>query len=115
MQVFRPDIQAPVKSTQTKQSTEMKRFGSCLLAFIAWLSCSLAFGAGQPVLVVGHKNPDTDAIISAIAVAHLKTKLDDVAVIESAFASKSMEKSVWLPGVMSRKKQVVPVLEQAFE
>lgn len=27
----------------------------------------------QPVLVVGHKNPDTDAIVSAIAVANLKT------------------------------------------
>jgi manganese-dependent inorganic pyrophosphatase len=53
----------------------MKRFGSCLLAFIALLSCSLAFGASQQVLVVGHKNPDTDAIISAIAVAHLKTQL----------------------------------------
>lgn len=33
----------------------------------------LAALAADPVLVVGHKSPDTDAIVSAIAVAHLKT------------------------------------------
>ncbi len=30
--------------------------------------------AADPVLVVGHKNPDTDSMVSAIAVAHLKTR-----------------------------------------
>ncbi len=30
--------------------------------------------AAEPLLVVGHKNPDTDSIIAAIAVAHLKNQ-----------------------------------------
>jgi len=58
----------------------MNRFVSLLLAG------ALALGAGLPswslepkpaqdVLVVGHRNPDTDSIIGAIAVARLKTKL----------------------------------------
>jgi len=29
--------------------------------------------AQEPILVVGHKNPDTDAIVSAIALAQLKS------------------------------------------
>lgn len=35
--------------------------------------------AQDPILVVGHKNPDTDAIISAIAAAALKSALGDPA------------------------------------
>lgn len=39
---------------------------------------------------------------------------DDPRVIEKAFGKKLEGRSVWLPGVMSRKKQVVPPLEKAF-
>ncbi|HCU67862.1 MAG TPA: hypothetical protein DGF30_01220 [Desulfomicrobium sp.] len=28
----------------------------------------------QPILVIGHKNPDADSILSAIALANLKTQ-----------------------------------------
>ena len=33
--------------------------------------------AKKPVYIVGHKNPDTDSICSAIAYAYLKNKCDD--------------------------------------
>ncbi|WP_457548607.1 manganese-dependent inorganic pyrophosphatase [Archaeoglobus sp.] len=36
-------------------------------------------------------------------------------VVEIAFGKKLEDKSVWLDGVMSRKKQVVPPLQKAFE
>lgn len=39
---------------------------------------------------------------------------DDPEVVEKAFGKKLERRSVWLPGVMSRKKQVVPPLEKAF-
>ncbi len=39
---------------------------------------------------------------------------DDPSVIEKAFGVKLEGKSVWLDGVMSRKKQVVPPLQKAF-
>lgn len=39
---------------------------------------------------------------------------DDPSVVEDAFDVKCEGKSVWLPGVMSRKKQVVPNFEKAF-
>jgi len=39
---------------------------------------------------------------------------DDPAVVEKAFGKKLEGKSVWLEGVMSRKKQVVPFFEKAF-
>ncbi len=39
---------------------------------------------------------------------------DDPSVIEKAFGAKLEGKTVWLPGVMSRKKQMVPPLEKAF-
>ncbi|MEM0203575.1 MAG: manganese-dependent inorganic pyrophosphatase [Archaeoglobaceae archaeon] len=39
---------------------------------------------------------------------------DDPKVVEKAFGKKLEGRSVWLPGVMSRKKQVVPPLEKAF-
>ena len=40
---------------------------------------------------------------------------DDPAVVEKAFGVKAEGKSVWLDGVMSRKKQVVPNFEKAFK
>jgi len=39
---------------------------------------------------------------------------DDASVVDKAFGKKLEGKSVWLDGVMSRKKQVVPPLENAF-
>ncbi|HLD55690.1 MAG TPA: manganese-dependent inorganic pyrophosphatase [Candidatus Nanoarchaeia archaeon] len=39
---------------------------------------------------------------------------DDSNIIKKAFNKKPEKKSVWLDGVMSRKKQVVPPLEKAF-
>ncbi len=39
---------------------------------------------------------------------------DKVEIIEKAFNKKIEGKSVWLEGIMSRKKQVVPPLEKAF-
>ena len=39
---------------------------------------------------------------------------DDSAVIEKAFNTKSEDSKMWLDGVLSRKKQVVPFLEKAF-
>lgn len=40
---------------------------------------------------------------------------DNPAVVEKAFDVKPEGTSVWLPGVMSRKKQVVPNFEKAFK
>ena len=40
---------------------------------------------------------------------------DNVRIVESAFELKGIGNSVWLPGVVSRKKQVVPGLLRAFE
>lgn len=39
---------------------------------------------------------------------------DDASVVEKAFGKSLEGKSVWLDGVMSRKKQVVPPLQKAF-
>ncbi len=39
---------------------------------------------------------------------------DDPAILEKAFGATPQNGTVWLPGVMSRKKQVVPYLEKAF-
>lgn len=40
---------------------------------------------------------------------------DDASVVEKAFGEKTDGAPVWLPGVMSRKKQVVPNFEKAFK
>ena len=40
---------------------------------------------------------------------------DDPSVVEKAFGVKATGDSVWLDGVMSRKKQVVPTFEKAFK
>ncbi|ABV87500.1 manganese-dependent inorganic pyrophosphatase [Shewanella pealeana] len=39
---------------------------------------------------------------------------DDLAKVESAYNCKSVDNKVWLDGVLSRKKQVVPPLQDAF-
>ena len=39
---------------------------------------------------------------------------DDASVVEKAFGVKPTGSSVWLPGVMSRKKDVVPKFEKVF-
>jgi manganese-dependent inorganic pyrophosphatase len=39
---------------------------------------------------------------------------DDESVVEKAFGVKPENGRAWLPGVMSRKKQVVPNFEKAF-
>lgn len=39
---------------------------------------------------------------------------DEPATIEAAFATQLSDGKAWLPGVLSRKKQVVPPLEKAF-
>ena len=52
----------------------MKRLTFWLLSVALIIGTSLALAA-DPILVVGHKNPDTDAIVSAIAVANLKTQM----------------------------------------
>lgn len=51
---------------------EMIKVKALLCAVLIAFSGS-AIGAQQPILVVGHKVPDTDAIVSAIAVARLKS------------------------------------------
>lgn len=50
----------------------MKLIKQALLAALLVLSAAVA-SAQKPILVVGHKSPDTDAIVSAIAVARLKS------------------------------------------
>jgi manganese-dependent inorganic pyrophosphatase len=40
---------------------------------------------------------------------------DDYAPIEKAFGKKVENNAMWLPGVMSRKKQIVPPLEKVFQ
>ena len=40
---------------------------------------------------------------------------DDVSKIESAFDKKTVDSQVWLDGVLSRKKQIVPFLEKSFK
>ena len=52
----------------------MKRHIEQLIAVIIVLASSVICATAQPILVIGHKNPDTDSIISAIALANLKTQ-----------------------------------------
>lgn len=52
----------------------MKRSISRLLVVCLVLVSGLALAVEAPILVVGHKNPDSDSFIAAIAVAHLKTQ-----------------------------------------
>jgi manganese-dependent inorganic pyrophosphatase len=39
---------------------------------------------------------------------------DDESVVEKAFGVKPVNSRVWLPGIMSRKKQIIPDLEKVF-
>ena len=39
---------------------------------------------------------------------------DDESVVEKAFGEKPVEGKCWLPGIMSRKKQIIPDLEKTF-
>lgn len=41
--------------------------------FFALLMSISFIASAEPILIIGHKNPDSDAIFSAIAMAHLKT------------------------------------------
>ena len=58
----------------------MKTINKWLSSLALLLASCVALAAGEPMLVVGHKNPDTDSIISAIAVADLKAKMGVAAV-----------------------------------
>jgi manganese-dependent inorganic pyrophosphatase len=40
---------------------------------------------------------------------------DDAGIVEAALGVKSEGNSVWIPGLMSRKKQVIPGLEKAYK
>ena len=40
---------------------------------------------------------------------------DDPQIVEKAWRVRAQGQSAWLPGVMSRKSQVVPALQKAFE
>ena len=53
----------------------MAQINNCaaLLLVLPARACSGLAHAAQPLLVVGHLNPDTDSVCTAIAVAHLKT------------------------------------------
>ncbi|MDX9962168.1 manganese-dependent inorganic pyrophosphatase [Desulfobacter postgatei] len=39
---------------------------------------------------------------------------DDESVVEKAFGVKPVNSKCWLPGIMSRKKQIIPFLEKVF-
>ncbi len=40
---------------------------------------------------------------------------DDASLVEQAYGEKPEDGKVWLDGVLSRKKQVVPPLQDAFK
>jgi manganese-dependent inorganic pyrophosphatase len=46
--------------------------------------------------------------------SHMLIASDDEAIIETAYGIKPEQSQVWLDGVLSRKKQVVPPLQDAF-
>jgi len=52
----------------------MKRYLAHLISVIVVLASSVICVMAQPILVIGHKNPDADSILSAIALANLKTQ-----------------------------------------
>ncbi len=39
---------------------------------------------------------------------------DDESIVQKAFGATPADKKAWLPGIMSRKKQIIPNLEKAF-
>lgn len=56
----------------TRPSRLKNKFVTLLIALPALVWCNVAHSE-EPLLVVGHMNPDTDSVCSAIAVAYLKT------------------------------------------
>lgn len=63
----------------------------------------------RTVIVIGHTNPDTDSICSAIAYAELKNRMENAQeLVEEAFETDTADGSVFLEGVISRKKQLIP-------
>ena len=75
---------------------------------LLWFSLAVTF-ASEPIWVVGHKNPDTDAIVSAISVAHLK----------SAMGQPALAKAQGLPNpetvfLLNRFNFSPPPVEAAF-
>ena len=52
----------------------MKRRLAHLISVIVVLASSVICATAQPIVVIGHKNPDADSILSAIALANLKTR-----------------------------------------
>ena len=57
----------------------------------------------RKVYVVGHKNPDTDSICSAIAYAALKTKITDIP-HEPRRAGQLNEETQYVSGALWGKK-----------
>jgi len=67
----------------------------------------------RKTFVIGHRNPDTNAIVSAIAYAgYLKLQGEENVVAAALGQPLSSAHSVLVEGVISRKKQVVPILPQ---
>ena len=60
----------------------------------------------DPIYVTGHRNPDTDSIVAAIAYASLRNALGDREYTDVS----PKDNEVFLSEVMSRKKQVIPSL-----
>ena len=54
-----------------KTTTEFATYKKALIA--GFLICISVFAYAEPIMVVGHKNPDSDAIFAAISMAYFKT------------------------------------------
>ena len=71
----------------------------------------------RPIYVIGHRNPDTDSICSAIGYAHLKRSLGDAAVPARAgkinaetryvFERFGMETPVLIPDLHPRARDIM--------
>lgn len=73
------------KKRERMSAERLVRMAAALLV-TAWISAAFA---QEPILVVGHKNPDTDAIVSAMAVAALKSAFGKRPVVRFMDASKT--------------------------
>lgn len=93
-------------------------------------------GVGQiEVVDLAIVNPRKADLLAAMAILQNETKADTILLmltdimkegtillvvsnspqlIENAFSGKIIDNEIWLPGVMSRKKQIIPPLENAF-
>ena len=63
----------PLQGSGVMTTPHIYKFLKTVLIFQA-LIMPIASALGSPTLVVGHKNPDSDAIFSAISLAHLKSQ-----------------------------------------